>query len=87
MRKLAALAVAAALACSAIVPAFAADTVTSTIAAIDTKHRAIILEDKTVMLVADEVDLATISVGMKVSVEAVVDEDGYARATAITPAN
>ena len=64
-----------------------AGSVTATIAAIDTHHRAVILDDKTIMLVDDAVDLAAISVGMKVTIEANVDEDGYSRATAITPAN
>lgn len=86
MRKIALMAAAAAIAFSVVVPAFA-KTVTSTIAAIDTKHRAVILEDKTVMLVDDSVDLSAISVGMKVVVDAVVDEDGYSRATAISPSN
>lgn len=66
MRKFATMAIAAALACSALAPALAGDTVASTIVAIDTKHRAVILDDKTVMLVAHEVDLGAISVGMKV---------------------
>ena len=84
MRKFAILAAGAALfAC----PAFATDTVTSTIAAIDAKERAIVLADATVMLIEDSVDLAAIKVGMKVEVAAKIDEDGYARATSVTPIN
>lgn len=88
MRKIALMAAAAAIACSALVPAIAAaEEVTSVITAVDTKHRAIILADKTVMLVGDEVDLAAVTVGMKFKIDAKLDEDGYSRATAITPVN
>jgi len=83
MRKIALMAAAAVLFVS---PALAG-SVTSTITAIDTQHRAVILEDKTIMLVDDSVDLAAVNVGMKVTIEANVDEDGYSRATAITPVN
>ena len=83
MRKIGLIAAAAVL---FVTPALAG-SVTATVAAVDTKHRAVILDDKTIMLVADEVDLAAVKVGMKVTVEANVDEDGYSRATAITPAN
>jgi len=83
MLKLARILVVAAL---VAVPAFAADSVTGVIAAIDTENRVITLEDKTEMIVGKDVDLSSVKVGDKVTIATKLDEDGHAAATAITPA-
>ncbi len=77
---------AAAAAALFVQPAVAADTVTSTVTAVDTRNRVIALSDRTLMLVGQEVDLAAVKPGMKVVIFAKLDEDGYAPATAVTPA-
>ena len=84
MRKIA---IAAAFAALAVQPALAADSVTSTVATIDTKSRVIGLADRTMMSVGKDVNLDAVKPGMKVVVYAKLDEDGYAPATAIAPAN
>ena len=86
MRKIAFAAVAAAIACSAFAPAFAAG-LTSRVVAVDTQKRTLVLGDKTIMIVGKDVDLSTVKPGMTVAITATVDEDGYAPATAITPVN
>lgn len=68
-------------------PALAADSVTSTVASIDTKERVLTLTDRTLMTVSKDVDLDAVLSGMKVVVFARLDEEGYMPATAATPAN
>ena len=77
----------AALATAVAVPALAADSVTSTVAAVDSTNRALVLSDRTLMIVGTEVDLEAVKPGMKVVVFAKLDEDGYAPATEIAPMN
>lgn len=84
MRKIAVAAVAASLLAQ---PVLAADSVTSTVAAVDAKQRVLALADRTLMAVGQDVDLGAVKPGMKVIVFAKLDEDGYAPATAITPVN
>ena len=62
-----------------------AEAVYSSVGAVDAKRHVIVLSDKTVMTVSQEVDLATLHPGAKVIVSAKLDEDGYAPATAVTP--
>ena len=83
MRKIAFAALAALL----VTPAFAADSVTSTVTAVDSKTRVVTLADRTLMTVGSDVDLNAVKPGMKVIVFAKLDEDGYSPATAVKPAN
>lgn len=83
MRKIAL----AAFAAFFVTPAFAADSVTSTVAAVDTRSRVLTLADRTMMTVGTDVDLNAVKPGMKVVVFAKLDEDGYSPATAVRPAN
>lgn len=81
MQKIALAATVAALIAS---PALAADYVSSTIASVDTRNRAVTLTDRTIMTVGKDVDLEAVKPGTKVRVFAKLDEDGYAPATAIS---
>jgi hypothetical protein len=77
----------AAFAVCFVTPAFAADSVTSTVTSVDTKARVLTLADRTLMTVGQDVDLTTVRPGTKVVVFAKLDEDGYSPATAVAPAN
>lgn len=68
-------------------PAFAADSVTSTVVSVDAKHRTVVLADRSIMAVGKDVNLDAVTTGTKVVLATRVDEDGYAPASAITPAN
>ena len=68
-----------------VVPAVASDSLTSTVVNVDLTRNTLTLSDKTVMIVAKEVDLSAIKPGMKVAIAAVGDEDGFRPATAVTP--
>ena len=83
MRKIAF--AAATLALTAL-PALAQDLVTGTIDTINTKERVLVLEDKTQMIVGEDVDLTTLEPGMKVRIHTRVDEDGQEAATKVEPA-
>lgn len=82
MRKIAF--AAAAAAALLIQPAVAADSVTSTVTAVDTTARVLTLSDRTLMAVGKDVSLDAVKPGTKVVVFAKLDEDGYAPATAVT---
>ena len=86
MHKIALAAAAAAAAAILIQPALAADSVTSTVTAIDAKARVLTLSDRTLMSVGKDVNIDAVKPGMKVVVFAKLDEDGYAPATAVAPA-
>ncbi|HSF95532.1 MAG TPA: hypothetical protein VLA52_10955 [Thermohalobaculum sp.] len=86
MRKIAIAAVAAALTCSVVAPAFAAG-LTSRVVTIDDAKRTLVLADKTVMIIGKDVELGAVKPGMTVAITANMDEDGYSPATAITPVN
>ncbi len=77
------IAFAAALAMTLAFPALAEDSVTGVIASIDAEERVIVLEDKTRMIVAENVDLSQLEPGAKVKLYTKLDEDGHAAATAV----
>jgi len=66
-------------------PVLAAETLRSTVTAIDTNKRIVVLSDKTVMIVGKDVDLTAIKPGTKVAITARMDEDGFSPITVITP--
>ena len=78
------IALAAVFATALALPAIAEGLI-STVWAVDAKHHVVVLTDKTIMLVSNEIDLAEVKPGMKVEIVAALDEDGYSLATAVTP--
>jgi len=66
-------------------PAVASETLTSTVISVDVKRNTLTLSDKTIMIVAKDVDLTAIKPGMKVAISAAGDEDGFSPATAVRP--
>ncbi len=77
------IAFAAALAMTLAFPALAEDSVTGVIASIDAEERVIVLEDKTRMIVAENVELSQLAPGVKVKLYTKLDEDGHAAATEV----
>ena len=64
-------------------PAVASETLTSTVTHVDAKRHTLTLADKSIMIVAKDVDLAAIKPGMKVAIAAAGDEDGFEPATSV----
>jgi len=81
------LALAAAIAAALSTSAGASDALVATVTTVDAKHNALVMGDKTVMLIGKDVDISAIKPGMKVAIAARIDEDGYSPATAVTPTN
>ena len=82
MRKIALLAAVAAL---TALPALAG-TVTARVVVVDPHAHTLTLDDKTVMIIAPDVDMTQVKPGQKVIVTAEEDDNGFSPATKIAPA-